>query len=353
MIDYSDIEIKTFTAAEVSQWLDSGKSAAGLDAKIISTTRARALINNPYTTPDDPLVAAVFTGGEAIAYTAAFPELIHGNKYWWFSTLWCEPAHRGKGFPLVLMRTLGEQFGTENCLDTMGAPETVAIFNNLGHRLTYLKEYRFGTRVYPQGPVGKMVSYREGAKTLLRNINPLLKEKIQKSRYTIQYQDFIDQTTYHYITPHASKDLISRTRETLNWILQYPFKHRTPLCDRTSDANTFGDCDALYWMKGVKVMVGGEMVGYYIIRNSEQDLSIKYLYYDGEYSGEVFNSILEHILHLGNPCFTTRDPNLSDYLLHNRVFSKYRIDQISFSYPSQFALPADTISQGGDGDCFV
>ena len=68
---------------------------------------------------------------------------------------------------------------------------------------------------------------------------------------------------------------------------------------------------------------------------------------------EVFNSILQHILHHGNPCFTTRDPLLSDYLLRNKVFSKQRTDQISFSYPQQFQLPTDPVSQGGDGDCFV
>ena len=354
MIDYGEIEIKTFTASELSQWLDSGQPVAVLDAGIISRTRARALVHNPYVKPEDPLLAAVLTGGkEAIAFTAAFPELIGGVRYWWFSTLWCHPDHRGKGFPLVLMRTLGEEYGTEHCLDTMGAPETVAIFNNFGHRLTYLQEFRFGTRVYPQGTLGRVVTFREGAKNLLRNMNPRLKGIIRQSRYELLYQDLIDQDTYGFIAKHAAGDIIPRTREMLNWILQYPFKHCTPLRGRTSDANPFGDCDTRYWIKGVKVNVGGQMVGHYIIRNAEQDLSIKYLYYDRDYKEEVFNSILQHILRLGNPCFTTRDPLLSDYLLRNKVFSKQRTDQISFSYPQQFQLPTDPVSQGGDGDCFV
>ena len=351
-------DIKLFTATELSQWLSTGQSELLARHKVISPARALAFVNNPYILPDDPVACALLLtpeGGDTsvVAFTAAFPDMVGNERMWWFSTLWCHPSHRGKGYPLALVGSLAEVYGPEHCLDTLGAAETVEIFRFLGHQVSYLHEHRFGSKVQRQGLRGNLLFFREQLKSTLRKHSGTALNTIRHTPYTLQYTNHLDDTTYQFIQQHAAADLFPRTRQMYDWIMQYPLKRRAPLPDRTASQGLFGDSDPLYWISGVKVLFQGETVGFYIIRNAESDLSIKYLYYDEAHRQQVFTSIAEHIIQLGNSCFSTRHPELADFIQHSRLYSRHRIADISLSCPPSFTLPPNAISQGGDGDCFV
>ena len=83
------------------------------------------------------------------------------------------------------------------------------------------------------------------------------------------------------------------------------------------------------------------------------ELSVKYLYYDGAYQNEVFNSILEHIINLNVTNFSTRNPVLADYASRLNIFNKKNEIDISFSHPPQLNAEDGKLIQGGDGDSFV
>ena len=100
-------------------------------------------------------------------------------------------------------------------------------------------------------------------------------------------------------------------------------------------------------------MQGAETIGFYIIRNAESDLSVKYLYYAEPYRDQVFTSIVEHILHLGNSCFATRHTELANYIAATKLFKSHKIADISLSCPDSFSLNPSGSTQGGDGDCFA
>ena len=352
------VEIKTYSSKELLQWLNTGHSTPYGPKGVISPSRALAFANNPYVDPDDPIACALFvatpSGNPAlVAYTAAFPDMVGNQRMWWFSTLWCHPEHRGKGYPLALVGTLAEHYGPENCLDTMGAAETVEIFRFLGHQVSYLHEHRFGSKIQRGGLRGDLLCQREQLRTFLRRHNARALRAINHSTYTLQYIDLIDDDTYSLIQRQSTNDLFPRTREIFNWILQYPLKHCTPLPHRTSSRGLFGDSDPLYWLRGVKVMQGAETVGFYIIRNAESDLSVKYLYYAEPFRDQVFTSIVEHILRLGNSCFATRHTELADYIAATKLFKSHKIADISLSCPKGFSLNPSGSTQGGDGDCFA
>ena len=346
-------EIKIYTANELRAWLYNNHAAEGLSEAIISPSRAAAIVENPYIQGDTPVVAAVIVNGSPAAFTASFPDCIEDKTYHWFSTLWCHPDHRGKGYGLLAVGSLCELFGADNCLDMWGAPETVGIFQYLGHHTTSYPEYRFEPKHIKRGSLKGEAAYQ------LNRLHRLAKRLGQHTSttkpddYTLRYINQIDDKTFQFIRQHSANDLIPRTQEMMNWILSHHFKRRTPLMDNEPQANPFDDRDTRYWMSGVCVIVANQTVGFYLLRDADSELSVKYLYYNPDHRDSVFHSIAQHIATLGNPAFTTRNQQLAGYISDLNLFDKREIIDISFSYPAGFTITDTSISQGGDGDGFA
>ena len=110
-------ELKLYTVAQLRDWLEQNHPADGLSEQIIAPSRAWAIIHNPYVKDDDPVLAAIFENGEMAAFTAAFPEMIGEKRYWWFTSLWCDPKHQGKGCGVIVIGSLAEVYSEECILD--------------------------------------------------------------------------------------------------------------------------------------------------------------------------------------------------------------------------------------------
>ena len=139
----------------------------------------------------------------------------------------------------------------------------------------------------------------------------------------------------------------------MNWRLSHHFKRRTPLIDINPQTNPFDDRDTRHWMSGVCVIVAKQMVGFYLLRDADSELSVKYLYYSSDHCESVFQSIAQHIVALNNPAFTTRNRQLAEYITDLNLFDKEEVVDVSFSYPDGFNIPDTAVSQGGDGDGFA
>lgn len=348
-----NIEIKTYTAQQITDWIDNKSTTPSLSEALITKTRAAAIVNNPYMSPDDLVVAAIFHGNQPVTFTAIFPDLINQQPYVWFSTLWCHPDHRGKGYPLIAIGTLVEHYSPQKCLDSYGAPETIEIFKYFGHQNTFFPEYKH-TLITPVP-----LSIKKTIKCCIKKSwaaqikRKKLKQHIGGTDYVIEYTNKIDNPTYNFIQQHANKDLFPRTREMLNWILSNPFKHTAPLIQKTENINPFPDNEENYWLSGITIKSNNQIVGFYIIRCTSQELSVKYLYYSPQHTNLVFNTILHHILKLHSTSFTTRSLSLSDYINSYSIFNHRQTIQISYSLPSTFPVNPAAQPQGGDGDAFV
>lgn len=345
-------EIRFFSRRDLRDWLHNNQCIEGLSSDIITPTRAEAIIHNPWLQDDEPVVAAVYIDNQPAAFTASFPDRIGNKTYHWFSTLWCSPEHRGKGFGLLAVGSLCETYGAETCLDMWGAPETVGIFQYLGHNTASFPEYRFEPKhINTDSLKGKAAWIVNRLRHTFQQRKPL--EQLPNGTYHIQYHSHIDEDTYRFITHNNAKDLMPRSRETLNWILSHHFVHRAPLISSEPQTNTFDDRDSRYWMSGVSVHANNRLVGFYILRDSDHDLAVKYLYYLPDYQSQVYHSIARHIVALGNPAFSTRHKQLAQYITALGWYERSTTTQISFSYPNGFEIPSSAMSQGGDGDGFV
>lgn len=344
-------DLKLYTVAQLREWIEHNHAAEGLSERIIAPHRAYAIIHNPYVKDDDPVAAAIFVEGEIVAYTTAFPELIDDKRYWWFSTLWCDPKHRGNGYGLIVIGSLVEVYSAEYCLDRWGAEDTVEIFAYFGHKATYTHRYALGSKIDKSTPKGKIVAFIRAAQKCLHR---LIERPAKRENYTLRYIPYIDERTYAFICAHRGNDFILRTQETLNWVLRYPFSYSAPLVERIASTLPIFQAETSHTeLFAVQIWDGEELIGFYLMKQNADVLHILYLYYDDAQKTKVFASIRDHVKRMKiEQCVTEHKP-LADYLRKEIYFPKHSVHKISFSVPDGMELPKDGQVQYGDGDCFT
>lgn len=344
-------DIKLYTVEQLRNWLEHNHAAEGLTERIIAPSRAWAIIHNPYVKEGDPVLAAISVDGEMAAFTAAFPEMIGDQRYWWFTSLWCDPKHQGKGFGLIVIGSLAEIYGEEYILDRWGAQETVEIFSCLGTQTIYTPRYIFGSKINHQTAKGELVHFIRSTQKCLHK---LVEAPVKHENYTLRYITNVDEETYAFIKAHRNNDLFLRTQPMLNWILHYSFTQACPLIERTMPTSPFAPAKAMSnQMYAVQVWDKERVIGFYMLKHTEGDLHVLYLYYDAEAANIVFASIRDHAKQMYVEQLATDNEALAKYIRKNLYFPKKRVEQIHFAYPTSMNVQASIALQYGDGDGFT
>lgn len=344
-------ELKLYTIAQLRAWVEDNQVDEGLSQTIVALQRAYAIIHNPYVKDTDPVVAAIFVDGKNVAYTTAFPEMIDGKRYWWFSTLWCDPKHRGNGYGLIVIGSLVEVYGAEYCLDRWGAEDTVEIFSYFGHKATYTHRYALGSKIDRSTPKGKIVAFIRAAQKCSHR---LIERPAKRENYSLRYVPNIDQCTYAFIRAHRGNDFILRTQETLNWVLHYPFSYSAPLAERIDKSLPIFQAETPHTeLFAVLVLNKEKLIGFYLMKQNADVLHILYLYYEEAQKTKVFASIRDHVKRMKIEQCVTENKPLADYLRKEIYFPKHSVHEISFSVPNTMELPKEGGVQYGDGDCFT
>lgn len=349
-------DLKIYTILDLRNWLIHNHAAEGLSDKIIAPQRAYAIINNPYVKDEDSVLCAIFENEVPVAYTAAFPDWIEREKriIWWFSTLYCHPSVQGKGYGLIVIGQLCELIGESNYFDMDGAEETVSIFNYLGLTTRYVPRYLFTHKNIHcnslKGVLAYMVNCINQWQCGIRRKNLL--QKIAKNNYILRYVSYIDDSTYRFITKHATEDVFVRSQSMMNWIISYPFMQASPLINRVERTMEFSSVVQSYTFQAVQVWKHDNLVGVFMYRMMNRQFSLKYLYYDTNYTQDVFEAIAEHIISLKAQSIQTTNTVFAQWLKPLMLTSKYIEEKQSFSFPDWFDIKDRNI-QLGDGDVFV
>lgn len=349
-------DLKIYTILDLRNWLIHNHAAEGLSEKIIAPQRAYAIINNPYVKDEDSVLCAIFENEIPVAYTAAFPDWIEGEKriIWWFSTLYCHPSVQGKGYGLIVIGQLCELIGEGNYFDMDGAEETVSIFNYLRLTTRYVPRYLFTHKNIHcnslKGVLAYMVNCINQWQCGIRRKNLL--QKISKNSYSFRYVSYVDDTTYRFITNHATGDVFVRSQAMLDWIISYPFMQVSPLINRVDKSLEFSSMVQSYALQLVQVWKHSKLVGVFLYRMMNGQFSLKYLYYEQNFVQDVFEAIAEHIILLKAQSIQTIDKTFAQWLKPLMLTSKYIEEKQSFSFPNWFDTKDVNIQQG-DGDVFV
>jgi hypothetical protein len=352
------VQLRTYTVADLRQWLLFNKAAEGLSESVIAPTRAFAIINNPFVKDYMSVVCALFVNNHLAAFTACFPEVLEkpNNQHaWWFTTLWCDPKYEGRGYGLIVVGTLCEAIGENTYFDSDGAQETVEIFKMLGLQTLYFPRFVFSRKkIKTRSLRGKCAWLIEHSRIGVCNLRrKKIKKEIAGIQYSVNYSKFVDEESFLFMKRHLGSDLILRKREMFDWILQYPFIQTSPLSDRVSLDNVFTSKSQYYQSLLLKVFERDVLIGVALTVFHNQEMSIKYLYFDEEKKTIVFDALIEQLLTFDATHVETNSSQLAERIKLMKLFTKTEISQRSFSIPSVF--PSDSVFtlQAGDGDMFV
>lgn len=346
------IENVIYTTRDLKDWHIQNKNN-GLSEFCIAPTRAYALISNPCANEDDPAIVVAFDGERPIGYSAVFAdEYVLGNtlgRFYWGTTEWIEPEYRGKGIAGKMMRALKEAVGIEYYMGLESSIASVKLDQKQGASIIYYdkQRYLFVSNLSLKGWLFQHYCMWQNKRVLNR---------LRKYAFRNQYVNYVDEATYHFIKDKSISDLFLRKREMLNWILHYPFLIGTHVDPKAkNDICEFGSTMEEYSIEAIKVYVADELVGFYIISQTNKDRTLRYLYYDTKYKDEVFASVTLNLLKSGIERAYFLSSELQEFMRQQGIKHLNRksyTNQIALTLPPGMSIDANLHIQGGDGDMF-
>lgn len=351
-------ELKLYTIKDLKDWVLDGHPPTGLSEAVITPTRAYSFINNPYVTDNMVVASALFVGEELAAFTAAFPERLAKPDCTthWINSLYVSPKHEGKGYALFVLGSLCECYENDPVFDLDAVDTSVEILKYLGLGTKTFTRFSFREKVVlTKSLKGKTICFIESHKRerRIKRANKRLYEEMQGIEYRYSYENYVDKEAYDFMMAHSVDDMFLRRRESLNWMLHFPFVHETPIMGKTLRENLFSSSKRSQRYYVIKLFVKDVLAAVYIFRDSSSALSLDYLYYDAMQEHLVFLSIVEHLLCIGNPKFTTTNSKVADLVNKFKIYPICSEEQPSLCFDKMFGKDAELCIQGGDGDMFL
>lgn len=341
-----------YTISQLSEWMLQNVGN-GITDSMIAHQRAWALLNNPCAKNDDLVISAVLANDRVIGYTAIFAEDLKkpfaSHRFYWGSSQWVEPEYRGKGISAKMMLIMKEAIHHRY----LGLDSSIAsckLDQKQGYKIVYYPRYFF------QWKITKSTLFSLVKERYVQCMNRKSMKFLLRCDYTNRYIPTIDNKTYDFICSHSQGDLFLRSQDMLNWVLHYPF-----LCAIENDAHAekekceFGSYVDEFEMNAIQVYVENQLRGVYIYSIVDGIFKVLYLYYDEQYSEQVFASLVVKALQRNVMQFRTFNRALYDYMNRKgirNINSKYTIDQISLTLPPDIEIDQSLSIQGGDGDMF-
>lgn len=346
------VEMRLYTAGQLKDWLLHGLAVEGLSEELIDKCRAYALVKNPFVTDDMSLVSALFVNGGVGAYTYVFPDKMNRPQrtIYWNTTLYVNPQYEGRGYAYCVIAAICELYG-DDYFDLDAAEASVENLKYQGLTVTYLSQYVFRQKSI-KGNSLKARAARTWERLRLRRCSKeaVLRRRLMQGNYELQYVNCVDDETYTFIKNHAEADLFLRRQETFDWILQHPFMQESPLHGRVKHRCQFASAMPVFRMYGIVVRRQGTIVGFLVMRATQDECAVKYIYYDPMAKEDVFLAVAEHLLAQPKSIFFTADKQLHDFVAQYNLFAHDMIYNKSFAYPNGFEYDENLRVQAGDGD---
>lgn len=350
------IEYKTYSVADVRSWINEG-AQNGLSERIISMTRANALMHCPYVKDDDVLVVSAMDGQTVVGYTAIFPEKLERPDMWIATgtTLWVNPNYTDDFVGYNLVQRLWQSYPDCAVIGSDVAKPAALIDKLLGATICKYERHAF--------VFNRTIQVRS-----LRNFGSLLLEPFRKycqrkairrvidsipSDIRVIARDTIDAEVYHFIKAHSESDSFLRSREMLNWILRYPFTVETPLINRTTKCNQFSGQAQSSNNHLIHIYKADTLIGVLLLGQRGKDMHVKMLYSDNAHREIVYALIVESMVQSHMAQLWSLYPQLNDFITSKGIALKTYKRDLLFTYPKFFSSFEPIVLQGMEGDMFA
>jgi len=124
----------------------------------------------------------------------------------------------------------------------------------------------------------------------------------------------------------------------------------SPVRRRCKKKCRFSSIARVFRLYGVVVREKEEIVGFLILRSTNEEWSVKYIYYKDGASRTVYYAVAEHLLSYPRLHFYTADKGLHDFIVEYNLYDHDTIYKKSFACPPNFNYDGQLHIQAGDGD---
>lgn len=350
------IQYNTYTAADIKAWIERGENN-GLSERVISLTRANALMHSPYVKEDDVLVISAMDGDVVVGYTAIFPEHLERPNIWIATgtTLWVNPDYADDFVGYNLVQRLWQSYPQYCVIGSDVSCPAAMIDKLLGACILRYERHRFvfrrNIRVHSLRSLASKIiePYRKYRQR--KAISRLL--AMIPSNIRVITRDTIDAEAYDFISAHSESDTFLRSREMLNWILRYPFSVENTLMKYAIKSNKFSDQVASSKNQLFQIYMVDKLIGIVMLGCRDNDMHVKMLYTDKGYQEVIFALIIEIMLRSNVRQLLSHYPLLNHFIGSNYIALRDSVHQFLFTYPKQLKSIEPFIIQGIDGDMFV
>lgn len=339
-------DVKVYSIGDLVDWVVAGKEN-GLNSDCISNARAWAIINNPYAKDEYPAIAVASVDGKIVGYTAVFPDMIGTRLVFWGTTAFISNELRGQGIGTALFSIIFRATNNQ-WLASDFVPAIQKISRKAGFNLFFYSRYYLNFK--RENNLRSLLKYE-----YLKIKNRQVLNSIDNGNVTLQIVRGIDDLTYEFICRHSQNYMFTRTKEMLNWILQFPFNAQAPAELETYSSFHFTTAVEYYNIYAFRIVKNKKIIGFAMFRNDMGELTLLYNYFDADYKSEVFSVLLSHVLKQCPTKFKTFDGELISFFDETGVISmnsRTRTQKISLSVPEEMHINEKLMLQCGDGDMF-
>ncbi|MCR5050548.1 MAG: hypothetical protein K6A36_05635 [Paludibacteraceae bacterium] len=315
------------------------------------------MVHNPYVKDDDVLAISATDGDKVVGYTAIFPEHIARPDRWIATgtTLWVNPDYADDFVGYNLVQRLWQSYPQCAVIGSDVSRPAATIDKLLGATIT-----KCARKAYV---LNRTIEIRS-----LRNLGSFLLEPFRKCRQKkairrvlasissdihVETRNTIDAKAYEFIQAHSVDDTFLRSREMLNWIIQYPFSVENPLQKRQKPCGAFQEQTEVHRNYLLYIYHSADLVGIVLLAQRAEEVHVKMLYADETYQQQVFAVIVEATLHIGAEQLYSLNPRLNEYIESAQISLKTYNRDILFTYPKTMTLAQPLVLQGIEGDMFA
>ena len=350
------IQYRTYTVADLKAWINQGVNN-DLSERIISLTRANALLHCPYVKDDDVLVISAMDGDIVVGYTAIFPEQLVRPNMWIATgtTLWVNPNYVDDFVGYSLVQRLWQSYPQCSVIGSDVSRSAAMIDKLLGARILKYERHRFVFRRHIN-----VHSLRNLASTILEPYRKCRQSRaisrvlaMIPSNIRVIARDTLDADAYNFICAHSEADTFLRSRDMLNWILRYPFSVENSLVKYAVKSNEFSDQVVLGNNQLLQIYIADTLIGIIMLCVRGGDMHVKMLYADTCHQEIIYALIVETMFHSNLEQLFSLYPQLNQFVISQHVAMRDTVQQFLFTYPKQLKSLEPFILQGIDGDMFA
>ena len=361
------MEIKVLTNSELIKFVESNVFSQLVDVPI-TPLRAISQYHNPKAKPDDPVLIIAFNEDqEVIAYVGCLPDqlaLAPEEKICWNSCWWTHPE-KGKGASMPVFYKALQLWNAKMLFDGLPA-RSEAILRSL--KFVHFEKI-IGLRGFLRSKFHQIILNRKpelkpfqvlfkffdgGINLLLTPRFYLWKKRLEQSKLIIERIERVHSEVDQFIQQQSRKQLIQRTANDLNWILDNPWLDQEKNKNAVFQKRYFFSAHTERFESHLfKIKNGDQLVAFVFLSDRDGTITLPYFYCLSDHVESVSKIILHQLLLLKATTFLCYQTQLVPYFQKDTnpfFYAKKMSKTVGIPDALKIYFDQTPMIQDGDGD---